>query len=178
MARMAAVVRASCSGDTVRMSPVTLLRSIALKPGPRGDENQLTGEPHLLPDGKSVYIHTFSCGLYLVRDINSATPNATFVKAFEGKGCGVPILTGHYWLQPVPATHSLLELDISDAEHPREVSSVKLSDGEEPHWIAIESGRQPVRQDMAAWLHRHGVTAWNGLLALNGTIGRLGAAVT
>ena len=31
---------------------------------------------------------------------------------------------------------------------------------------------------MAAWLHWHGVAVWNGLLALNGTIGRLGTAVT
>ena len=121
-----------------RLSDLTLLRSIALRPGPRGDENQFTGEPRLLPDGKSVYIHTFNCGLYLVRDIAAATPSAVFVKGFEGKECGVPILTGQVWLQPVPSTHSLVALDISDPEHPREVSSVKLDDGEAPHWIALD----------------------------------------
>jgi hypothetical protein len=47
-----------------RLSNLELLRSIALQPGPRGDEQQYTGEPRLLPDGKSVYIHTFNCGLY------------------------------------------------------------------------------------------------------------------
>ena len=128
-----------------RRSDLTLLSSIALEPGPRGDENRFTGEPHLLPDGKSVYIHTFNCGLYLVRDVGRATPRATFVRAFEGKDCGVPILTGHYWLQPVPSTHSLVALDISDPEHPREVSSVKLGDGESPHWISIDrTGRRVV----------------------------------
>ncbi|MGH7635414.1 MAG: hypothetical protein ACRENC_16890, partial [Gemmatimonadaceae bacterium] len=82
-----------------RLSDLKLLGSIALPPGPRGDENKLTGEPRLLPDGRSVYIHTFNCGLYLVRDVESTRPAATFVKGFEGKDCGVPILTGHYWLQ-------------------------------------------------------------------------------
>jgi hypothetical protein len=121
-----------------RLSDLSLKQSIALKPGPRGDEHKFTGEPHLLPDGKSVYIHTFNCGLYLLRDVASATPTATFVKGFEGKDCGVPILTGHYWLQPVPATHSLVAMDISDPEHPREVSSVSVGDDESPHWIALD----------------------------------------
>src|SRR5947207_15556189 len=40
-----------------RLSDLTLLRSIALPPGPRGDENRLTREPRLLPDGRSIYIH-------------------------------------------------------------------------------------------------------------------------
>jgi hypothetical protein len=122
-----------------RLSDLKLLRSIALKPGPRGDENQFSGEPRLLPDGKSVYIHTFNCGLYLVRGVENAEPSATFVKGFEGKNCGVPILTSHYWLQPVPEAHALVSLDITDPEHPREVSSVKLGDDEWPHWIAIDA---------------------------------------
>ncbi|MBA3271277.1 MAG: hypothetical protein H0T71_12285, partial [Acidobacteria bacterium] len=37
-----------------RLSDLTLLRSMALKPGPRGNEHQLTGEPRLLADGKSI----------------------------------------------------------------------------------------------------------------------------
>jgi hypothetical protein len=128
-----------------RLSDLTLLKSIALKPGPRGDEHQFTGEPRVLPDGKSVYIHTFNCGLYLVRNIDQPEPTATFVKGFEGKNCGVPILIGHYWLQPVPETHSLVAVDITDPEHPRDVSSVKLGDDESPHWIAIDAtGRRVV----------------------------------
>ena len=121
-----------------RRSDLTLLNSIALPPGPRGDENQLTGEPHLLPDGKSVYIHTFSCGLYLVRSIETPTPTSTFVHGFPGKYCGVPLLAGKFWLQTVESTHSLVALDVSDAEHPVEVSSVKFGDGEAPHWISMD----------------------------------------
>ncbi len=122
-----------------RLSDLTLLKSIALKPGPRGDENQFTGEPRLLPDGKSVYIHTFNCGLYLVRDIASAIPSAEFVRGFPGKDCGVPLLVGNYWLQPIPSTHSLDAFDVSVPERPKLVSSVSLGEKEVPHWIAVDS---------------------------------------
>jgi hypothetical protein len=121
-----------------RLSDLKLLKSIALKPGPRGNENRYTGEPRLLPDGKSVYIHTFNCGLYLVRDIDRAQPTATFVVAFEGSNCGVPILAGHFWIQPVPDAHALVAMDITDPMHPREVSRVRFDDGELPHWLAID----------------------------------------
>jgi len=121
-----------------RLSDLTLLRSIELPPGPRGDENHLTGEPRLLPDGHSVYIHTFNCGLYLLRDVARARPTATLVRSFEGEGCGVPVLTGHYWLQPVPDAHALVSLDISDPKHPKECSRVTLPSDEAPHWVAID----------------------------------------
>ncbi|PYP77234.1 MAG: hypothetical protein DMD35_15950 [Gemmatimonadetes bacterium] len=127
-----------------RLSDLTLLKSIALEPGPRGDEQKFTGEPHLLPDGKSLYIHTFNCGMYLVRGLESASPTATFVKGFQGRDCGVPILTGHWWLQPVPEAHALLALDITDPEHPREVSSVSLGAEVGPHWTRL------TRQDDAS----------------------------
>ncbi|MEO7368404.1 MAG: hypothetical protein ABIZ36_10625 [Gemmatimonadaceae bacterium] len=121
-----------------RLSDLKLIRSVALKPGPRGNENRYTGEPWLLPDGKSVYIHTFNCGLYLVRDIDKPEPKADFVMSFEGQNCGVPILTGHYWLQTVPEAHALVSMDIADPMHPREVSRVVLGDDEGPHWIALD----------------------------------------
>jgi hypothetical protein len=128
-----------------RLSDLKLLRSIALRPGPRGDEHQFSGEPRVLPDGKSIYIHTFNCGLYLVRNVDADQPTSTFVKGFAGKNCGVPVLTSHYWLQTVPEAHALVALDISDPEHPREVSSLKIGDDEEPHWIAIDgTGRRVV----------------------------------
>ena len=128
-----------------RLSDLKLLRSFPLPPGPRGDEHLLTGEPKLLPDGKSVYIHTFMCGLYLLRGVESDTPKAQFVHGFQGKYCGVPVLAGRYWLQPVPDEHAVLALDISDPEKPREVSRVALGDRESPHWMAIDAtGRRLV----------------------------------
>jgi hypothetical protein len=119
-----------------RLSDLTLLKSFALPPGPRGDEHQLSGEPFLLRDGKSVYVHTFNCGLYLVRNIENGAPTASFVHGFTGKGCGVPLLIGQYWVQTVPDAFSVVALDISDPEHPREVSSVNVGKGEYPHWLA------------------------------------------
>ncbi len=128
-----------------RLSDLSLLKSMALPPGPRGDEQQFTGEPKLLPDGKSVYVHTFNCGLYLIRGVDQAEPRATFVKNFPGENCGVPVLTGRYWLQTVPKTHALVALDIAEPENPREVSSVAFGDDEEPHWLAIDpTGRRLV----------------------------------
>jgi hypothetical protein len=128
-----------------RWSDLTLLRSIRLPPGPRGDEHHLTGEPRLLQDGQSVYIHTFSCGLYLLRGVDRPEPSSTFVWGFKGRDCGVPILAGHYWLQTVPEAHAVVVLDISDPEHPREVSSLAVGDDEQPHWMAIDpTGRRVV----------------------------------
>jgi hypothetical protein len=139
-----------------RLSDLKLLKSVALEPGPRGDEQKFTGEPHLLADGKSIYIHTFNCGMYLVRGLESASPTATFVKGFQGIDCGVPILTGHWWLQPVPAAHALLALDITDPEHPREVSSVSLGADVSPHWIAIDPSGRRVVLTAGGWSSREG----------------------
>lgn len=128
-----------------RLSDLTLLKSFALPPGPRGDEHKYTGELRLLPDGKSVYVHTFNCGLFLLRDLGRPQPRATFVKSFQGANCGVPVISGRYWLQPVPDAHALVAVDISDPEHPRDVSVVSFGDDERPHWAAIDStGRRVV----------------------------------
>jgi len=120
-----------------------------------------TGEPRLLPDGKSVYIHTFQCGLYLLRGIDTDAPTAKFVRSFPGFACGVPILTGNYWLQPVPEEHALLSLDISDPENPKEVSRVTLSGDEGGHWAAIDpTGTRIV-------LNSSGYTKGNRLYLIN-----------
>ena len=128
-----------------RLSDLTLLKSFPLAPGPRGDEHRFTGELRPLADGKSAYLHTFNCGLYLLRDIDQPQPRATFVKSFKGVGCGVPVIAGHYWLQPVPDSHALVAVDISDPEHPHEVSSLTFGDDEGPHWASIDAaGRRIV----------------------------------
>ncbi len=122
-----------------RLSDLTLLKSIPLPPGPLGTEQKYTGELRLLPDGKSVYVHTFGCGLYLMRNLDSAAPTTQLVYTFPGENCGVPILAGHYWLQPVPKLHALVALDVSDPEHPRQVSMATVGkNDEEPHWLAID----------------------------------------
>jgi hypothetical protein len=128
-----------------RLSDLKLLRTFALPPGPGGDENRYTGEVRLLPDGKSVYVHTFNCGIYLVRDLERPEPTVAFVHSFPGKECGVPLVVGHFWLQPVPDWHGLAALDIADPEHPRQVSSQTFGQDEFPHWIAVDpTGRRIV----------------------------------
>ena len=128
-----------------RLSDLTLIKSFSLPPGPRGDEQNFTGEPRLLPDGRGVYVHTFNCGLYYVTGVDTDTPTATLATSFTGANCGVGILTSHYWLQTVPETHSVVALDITDPAHPRDVASVNLGADEQPHWAAIDSsGRRVV----------------------------------
>ena len=138
-----------------RLSDLKLLKTFALQPGPRGDEHKFTGEIRLLPDGRSVYVHTFSCGLYLIRDLDKDSPQVSFVKSFTGDSCGVPLVTGNFWLQPVPREHALVSLDISDPAHPREVSRVVFGDDEAPHWISLNnSGRRIVLNSGGSKLNR------------------------
>ena len=80
-----------------------------------------------------MYIHTFNCGLYLVRNIESGTPTTSVVKSFTGRGCGVPLRTGNFRIQTVPELFSVISLDISDPEHPRDVSSI-ISIRKRAHW--------------------------------------------
>ncbi len=128
-----------------RLSDLSLLRTVALPTGPRHNENEYTGEPRVLADGHSVYIHTFNCGLYLIRNVADTSSHAMLVRTFDGINCGVPVLTGHFWLQPVPDAHALVALDVSDAAHPREVSRVSFGNMEHPHWAAIDpTGRRIV----------------------------------
>ena len=101
------------------------------------------------------------------------------MKGFEGKDCGVPILTGHYWLQTVPNAHALVALDISNAEHPREISRVTLPKDEAPHWIAIDAAGRRVVLDSGGRGSRLFVIDFdpsNGRLALDERFRDPGAA--
>ena len=152
-----------------RLSDLKLKKTIALEPGPGGKENQLTGEPRLLPDGKSVYIHTFPCGLYLLRGVDTASPTVKFVRSFKGQYCGVPILTGNYWLQPVPDEHGIVSLDITDPENPKEISRVTLADDEGPHWAAIDPSGTRIVLNSSGYVKGHRL--W--LVNLDRTTGKL-----
>jgi len=121
-----------------QFSSLHVLKTLVLPPGPRGDEQYYPGEPRLLEDGKSLLVHTFACGLYLMRGVDSENPAIRFVYGFPGGDCGVPLRIGHWWLATVPERHSLTVLDISDPEKPREVSRVTFDDGQKPHWIAAD----------------------------------------
>jgi hypothetical protein len=130
-----------------RLSDLTLLRTITLPNGPRGDESMLTAEPRLLPDGKTVLVSTFACGLYLMEGLESDTPSARLVSSFPrkpGTFCAIPVVSGRYYLVTVPSWSAVVSLDISDPAVPREVSRVTLGPDDVPHWISISPDQQRV----------------------------------
>ena len=124
-----------------RLSDLTLLQTILLPPGPRGDESWLTAEPRVLTDGRTVLVNTFTCGLYRLHGLAGDTPSAEWVYStpwLEPPYCAVPVVAGHFWLQTSGPEHSVLSLDISDPSRPREVNRLTLRPDEIPHWIALE----------------------------------------
>jgi len=124
-----------------RLSDLTLLQTILLPPGPRGDENSLTAEPRVLADGRTVLVNTFTCGLYRLHGLAGDTASAEWVCSTpwqEPPFCAVPVVVRHFWLQPSGPEHAVLSLDVSDPGRPREVSRLTLRPDEIPHWIALE----------------------------------------
>ena len=152
------------SGDTQHiqiwsLSELKLLATIPLPPSPDSKHEQNPAEPRILPDG-SVYVSTFNCGLYHLHDLARPKPTAHFVFAFPGGDlnttpCGVPVVVGKFWVQTVAALPGLIALDISNPEHPIEVSRLTLdSRFQHPHWIAADrrASRLVVTGSMQSWL--------------------------
>ena len=124
-----------------RLSDLSVQHTIEL-PGAQG---YASAEPRLLSDGKTVLVSTFTCGLYLLRDIASAEPKARLVASFPrkpGTACAVPVVVGNYYLITVPAWSAVVSLDVTDPTHPREVSRLTLGSEDVPHWIGIEPSHQ------------------------------------
>ncbi len=113
-----------------RLSDLTLLHTIEVPPSPDHvghaavnedsshahvkEHHRLPGEPRLLADGRTVMLGTFTCGLYVLSDIDGDAPRLEFVHAFPGADCGVPARIGSFWLQTVPALRAIVVLDVSD----------------------------------------------------------------
>ncbi len=138
---------ASRNIQTWRLSDLALLHTFQLPDGPRGTEGLLTAEPRLLPDGKTVLVSTFSCGLYLIEGLASDQPSGRLVASFPqkpGESCAIPVISGHFYLVTVPAWSAVVSLDISDPSAPREVSRVTLGPDDVPHWIAISPDQRRV----------------------------------
>lgn len=132
-----------------RLSDLSLIRTFDLPPGPQGDEMIATAEPRVLEDGRTVLVSTFSCGLYLMKGLEGATPTADLVAEFPRKektSCAIPVVTGHWYLVTVPVWNAVVTLDISDPAHPREVGRLVLPGEQDvPHWISLSpDGRRLV----------------------------------
>jgi hypothetical protein len=130
-----------------RLSDLALLHTIQLPDGPAGGESELTAEPRLLGDGRTVLVSTFNCGLYLLEGLETDKPSGRLVSSFprmEGASCAIPVIAGNYYLVTVPAWNAVVSLDITDPSAPREVSRMTLGAGDVPHWIAVSPDQRRV----------------------------------
>jgi hypothetical protein len=166
-----------------RLSDLQLLATFELPQGPRGDEANLTAEPRLLDDGKTVLVSTFDCGLYLLSGIDGTTPSGRLVSSFprlKDESCAIPVVVGHYYLVTVPAWRAVVSLDISDPSKPREVSRLVLGPKDVPHWISMEPNRRRVvitgYGDLASRVLIASFDEATGKLALDETFRDAGAA--
>ncbi len=128
-----------------RLSDLSLLETLRLPPGPRGDEHMHPAEPRLMADGKTLLVNTFSCGLYQIHDATADEPSFSHIYTFKmvdqsiiPSTCALAVTFGRFWVQTVPSRHGLVTLDLSDPSKPEEVSYLYLGDGVYPHWIALE----------------------------------------
>ena len=160
------------------LSDLKLLASVALPAGGKGKNNIYPAEPRLLADG-SVYVNTFTCGLFKVEGITTDKPTARFVHAFpsgpaDHDMCAVPLVMGKYWIQTVGAINGLIVLDTSDPDKPVEVSRLTLPHGfHVPHWIAADrnSGRIAVTGMHDSWLAMLKFDEATGRLSLDDKFG-------
>jgi hypothetical protein len=164
-----------------RLSDLQLLKTVSL-PSDEGKHNRWPAEPRVLPDG-SVYVSTFSCGLYRVKDISGSRPSAELVHTFPGGDsphtiCSVPVVVGHYWIQTVAALPGLIALDISHPEKPVEVSRLVFdSHFPMPHWLAADrkGDRLVITGDMESWVLVARFDPQKGLLSLDQSFREPGA---
>ena len=126
-----------------RLSDLSLLRTLVLPATPGASSEKNPGEPRLLADGRTVLIHTFSCGLYRLDGVETDQPTLRHVTTFEGETCAVPLRLGRYWIQTLFGAHAVAAYDVSDPAGVREVSRVTFDDRQKPHWMAADpAGRR------------------------------------
>ncbi len=134
-----------------RLSDLSLLRTLRLPVGPRGDEHLDPAEPRLMADGKTLLVNTFNCGLYQIHEAATDNPRISHIYTFarsdpsdDKQLCALPVSLGHFWIQTVPSRNGLVTLDLSDPNNPREVGYVSLGDDHYPHWIALEPNERRI----------------------------------
>jgi hypothetical protein len=122
-----------------RLSDLKLLKTILL---PHGSYNPLVGEnssePRLLDDERTVLVGTFNCGLFRLEGLEGTNPSASPIYDFGGRWCAVPAVAGHFWIEALQSSHSVVSLDITDPSHPVEVGRLTLGSEDLPHWISVE----------------------------------------
>ena len=134
-----------------RYSDFKLLQTIDLPParlvdGAVAEGSQRAGfGPRVLPDG-SVFFNTYGCGFYRLSDIGSDSPKLEAFFALDAPAarqegsirgsCGIPVVFGHYWINPAGKLHAVVVLDITNPSSPREVFRLATPETFNPHWLA------------------------------------------
>jgi len=108
-----------------------------------GGYNVDPAEPRAMADG-SVYVGTFTCGVWRIEGVTEAVPKPTLVHTFPGgteahNACAVPVVVGKYYVQTVPEINGLIALDVSDPAKPVEASRIVFDPKfRMPHWVAAD----------------------------------------
>ena len=133
-----------------RYSDFALLHTLDLEVGVDHKGNAVTGlngagfGQHVLPDG-SVFLNSYGCNFYHLTGIASDAPSLDLVYSIatdEAKdpaqirgACGIPLLIGDFWVQPIGKKQQVAVLDISDPAAPKEVFRLDTPEGFAPHWM-------------------------------------------
>lgn len=146
-------------------------------------------EPRVLNDG-TIYVNTFSCGLYRLKDVDTTRPSAELVYDFsrlasnphgDMGGCAVPVVYGKYWIQTVPGLPGLMVLDVSDPARPVEASRLILDPKRYamPHWVAADrrGGRLVATGNRGSWVLIVNFDEATGKLSIDERFRDAGAAV-
>ncbi|MDQ3171124.1 MAG: hypothetical protein M3Q55_13385 [Acidobacteriota bacterium] len=142
------------SADVVqiyRYSDFALLETIDLPAGTLADGRVVEGSqragfgPRVLADG-SVFLDSYGCAFYRLSEIGSDNPRLETFFALDTPpaktpggirgSCGIPVVFGTYWINPVGQLHTVLVLDIANPESPREVFRLDTPETFKPHWLA------------------------------------------
>jgi len=67
-------------------------------------------------------------------------PTLQHVDDFGYRMCEVPAVVGGFLVEAAQSGHAIVSLDVSNPEHPRELSRILLWSDEYPHWLALEPG--------------------------------------
>jgi hypothetical protein len=125
-----------------RLSNLALLATVPLEPH-ADSVHRRPFEPRVLPDGRSVLINTWSCGLYLATGLDTPAPAVRLVHVpadLAARGCAVPAVAGRFYVLPIADAHAIASFDISDPGSPVEVTRLDTGDRFFPHWLAADPG--------------------------------------
>lgn len=133
-----------------RYSDFQLLHTLDLEVGVDHKGNPVDGingagfGQHILDDG-SIFFNSYGCNFYHLTNIASDNPQLDLVFSVETDpadnpdkirgACGIPLLIGDYWIQPIGAKQQVVVLDISKPKSPKEVFRLDTPQGFSPHWM-------------------------------------------